>query len=175
MDRTPLAACGAEFGGKRLAAPPLDRSRITLMCTLQRILRGQSKPCKQVPNGTQTKLEVELALDQLGNERAGLKAEVQAILAWILAINSAKHLLLLARRQTTRPADRRPRLQGLQPHARIRCRGKPILSRRAAEPVGSDHSRRRLASPHPLYRHQPNGKIAGEKRIFSPSLPRSLT
>src|SRR5207253_290814 len=82
---------------------------------------------------------------------------IQAILTRIAAVDPAKHLLLLARRQAAWPSGRRPRVQRFQSHTRLRGGAEPAVDRRPMKAEGSHHRRWTLAVPHPLDRHQTNG------------------
>ena len=74
-----LAARGAGLpgnGGEPLAPPVLDRLGIALIGPLQRLLRGQPQLGKQGADRRHAEPDAQLALDQVGHDRARPQPEV---------------------------------------------------------------------------------------------------
>jgi hypothetical protein len=89
-------ACNRRIG---LAPPPLDRIGIALIGALQRLLRCQAELGQQGAHSGQAKPDTELPFDQLRHNGSRPQAEIQTVLAGVLAVDPTKHLPFLARRQ----------------------------------------------------------------------------
>jgi hypothetical protein len=155
-----LTTSGFGLLGKRgegFPPPLLNRRRIALIRPLQRLLRGQAKPGEQCANRRPAETNAELALNQAGHHRAGPQPRVQAIRAWIMAIDPAEHLLLLAWCQAARAAARVPGTQRFHAKPRLGGRLDPLVDRRAGEAVRGNDRGGGFAFPYPLNRHQSNG------------------
>ena len=132
--------CPSGNGRIPFALPRLNRFRITLVSALQRLLRCQSQLGEQFSHRRHAKPNGEFARDQLGHHRPCPQSKVQAILARIVTIDPAKHLLLLVWRQTAWPTRRRPRVQRSPvPHPAWPPRLEPAVDRRAIEAVRRHH------------------------------------
>src|SRR3954465_7749493 len=136
--------------------PLLDGLRVTLIGTLQRLLRSQSQPRQQLAHCAYPKVHSKFLLDQLSHHAASPQPKVQAVLARIASIDPAKPPPLLCRRQATRTPRRFGRTQGADSRTRTKRRVNPFVNRRPIEPVGFDHLRGPLTLAHPFNRHQPN-------------------
>jgi hypothetical protein len=120
-------------------------------------LRGQAELGEQFADRCLAQSNAELLFDQVGHDGTRPQPEIEAILTRVLAIDPAKHLLFLTRRQRAWPPGGLAGPQGLQPDARARRGGEPFVNRRAAEAIGRDNRRRGLALSHPRDRHEADG------------------
>src|ERR1700704_5906923 len=77
---------------------------VALHRMLLRLLRCKSKLRQKCTDRCQTESNAEILLDQFCYHSSCPQAEVKAIVSRIAAIDPAEHLLLLRRRQATRPS-----------------------------------------------------------------------
>jgi len=142
------------YGGEGLPLPALDRLRIALIGSLQRLLRGQPQLRQQCAYRRDPEGHAELPRNEIGHDGARPQAEVQTVLARIAAIHPAEHLAFLRRGQGPRPSRSLRRTQGADPDPRLPTRCYPFIDGRPVESVRRDHGRRRLPFAYPVDRHQ---------------------
>ena len=107
----PLALGLVGEGGVGLALPADDRFRVLLVGAPQRLLRGQPDTGQERPHRDQAQRHAEPLPDQLAHDPAGLQPDVEPVPTRVLAVDLAKHLPLLSRRQRSSPPRRL-----VQPH-----------------------------------------------------------
>ena len=98
---------------------------------------GQSDMCADRPG-----MDESLGLIDgwpVGRHRPRPQSEIQTVLTRITAVDPAKNLLLLTRRQTAWPPGRRPGAQRLQLSTRLRCRIEPFVDRRPMKAEGRNN------------------------------------
>src|SRR5262249_9193328 len=81
-----------------VALPSLDRCRVALIGTPERLLGRQSQVGEQLADRSEAQSDAEPVGNQLANNEARPQTKIKSILTWVPTIDPTKYLLLLRSR-----------------------------------------------------------------------------
>lgn len=144
-------------GRKDVTLPTLNGVRIALVGTLQWLLRREVEFREQTAHRGHAQADVEFLENQLSHDSSRPQGKVKAILHRILAIDPAKHLLLLSAGElgcASRALTRNQTMFSATPSAHI---GKPLVSHGATQSIAVHHHRNIFSLNNALRRHHAYG------------------